>query len=150
MDDVRQAVGVFAFDQDQWLMIKKIKRMDTEGEGEGIEERWDIVKGGVEPDDETLCHAAIRELGEETGSGKFEIRKAFDDSITFSYPDDVAEDMGYDGQKTHMFLARFTGARDDLVADGEEVGAVRFLDRDEFMSKIPFDDVKAFFNDNVA
>lgn len=147
MEDIRQAVGIFVVHESDWLMIEKIKRMDADETK--MESRWDIVKGGVEPGDDSLEVAALRELVEETGSDAYTIEESFDEPISFSYPHDVAEEMGYDGQSTHMFLATFQGDAEDLDPDEKEIGSVAFFDRDTFVEKIPFNDVRQYYLDHI-
>ncbi|MGE6259711.1 NUDIX hydrolase [Heyndrickxia sporothermodurans] len=87
----RRAIGVIILQDDECLLVKKVKVADLQTKF-GI---WDFPKGGVEPN-ESLEQALFRELKEETGSNKYQIIKLFDEKITFPFDEKQKNKIGFD------------------------------------------------------
>jgi putative (di)nucleoside polyphosphate hydrolase len=61
---IRKAVGALVFQDDEYIVVHKIKSVDIKSDIKG---HWDLPKGGVQEADEDLEKAIFRELKEETG-----------------------------------------------------------------------------------
>lgn len=64
---IRHAVGAIVFQEDEVLLVHKVKRSEAASELDSFQAEWDFPKGGVK-DGEFLEDAILRELFEETGS----------------------------------------------------------------------------------
>jgi len=79
-------------------------------------ESWQMPQGGIDKG-ETAEVAALRELGEETGTDKAQILTLLDGDFAYDLPDHligVALHGKYRGQKQSWFVLRFTGADSDI------------------------------------
>jgi putative (di)nucleoside polyphosphate hydrolase len=82
---------------------------------------WQMPQGGVDPG-EALEPAALRELGEETGVGPehVELVARLPEDLFYDLPPELVGKLWggrYRGQRQSWFLARFTGADDDIDLD---------------------------------
>ncbi len=113
------------------------KRLDQTIEG------WQMPQGGID-DGEDARAAALRELQEETGTGKARIIAERPDWLTYDLPAHlvgIAFKGKYRGQKQKWFLMRFTGtdADIDLHAHEPEFSDWQWFDLDEIPKLIvPF------------
>jgi putative (di)nucleoside polyphosphate hydrolase len=106
-------------------------------------ESWQMPQGGIDAG-ETPQEAVLRELKEETGTGKAEIVRAHPDWLAYDLPPHligVALHGKYRGQKQKWFALRFTGKDSDidLRTHEPEFAAWRWVTMDELPKLIvPF------------
>lgn len=107
---------------------------------------WQMPQGGVDEGEE-LEGAVLRELGEETGLApdKVVLLKRMNDDIAYDLPDELQGKLWggrYRGQRQTWFLARFTGADDDIRLDAHqpaEFDAWQWIDPEQLPEMIvPF------------
>jgi len=146
---IRKAVGAIIKKDDLFLLIHKVKMMNSSNGPEKIKPRWDFPKGGVKVVDANLEKAILRELKEETGSKKYKIIKEFEEKIIFEFPDEFKKKMGFQKQETTMFLIDFLGDQSELESQDEEIDDIRFFSREEVNKRLIFEDSKDFFNKNI-
>lgn len=146
---IRKAVGAIVKQKDLFLLIHKVKMMNSLNGPEKIKPRWDFPKGGVKSSDLNIELAILRELKEETGSGEYKILKKFDEKIIFDFPEEVKDKLGFDGQEVTMFLIEFYGDKNGLKSQDDEIDDINFFSREDVNNKISFQDSKYFFNRNV-
>ncbi|WP_026021775.1 NUDIX hydrolase [Bacillus timonensis] len=144
---IRQAVGAIVMKDNQFLLAHKTK-INTLTGSEKIKGEWDFIKGGIEDSDESVQHAMLRELKEETGCTDFLIKKQFPDQICFEFPEKMK--IGYERQETTMFLVEFTGVIADLLPIDEEIAELQFFAREEVIDKLTHEDTKSFFIKNLS
>lgn len=110
----RRGVGVMLLNARNQVFVGK--RSDASGSS------WQMPQGGIDPG-ETPRQAALRELAEETGIEKAEIIAETEDWLSYDLPPELVGRVWggrYRGQTQKWFLARFTGADDDIDLDGDE------------------------------
>lgn len=135
---IRNAVGAVVFQNNEYLLVHKVKSIDVETDANG---HWDLPKGGIQESDESLEAAILRELKEETGSTKYRIICRFDRKIYFSF----SNTHKYDRQETDMFYVEYFGNREDLKSLDEEIDKVKFFRKNEVMSILCFEETREFF-----
>ncbi|WP_274365304.1 histidine phosphatase family protein [Paenibacillus thermotolerans] len=140
---VREAVGAIVIQGDECMLVQKIM-----GAGEKVEATWDFPKGGVEPTDADHQDALARELSEETGSTAYQILQRFEDPICFPFSEHVRRKIGFESQKTTMFLVRYSGDRTDLKPKDEEIGNIKFVKLAQVLSSITYEESADFFQRN--
>ncbi|UTR06789.1 NUDIX domain-containing protein [Alkalihalobacillus sp. LMS6] len=141
---IRQAVGAIVVTKDAYVLVCKSWQNTKDGK-ERIEDEWDIVKGGVEDEDESLEAAVLRELYEETGSKAFILRDPFREKLTFAFPPEVKKRIGFETQETTVFLVEFTGDLEDLTPKDKEISKLKAVGSDQLMDYITHDETKQFF-----
>ncbi|MFW6025816.1 MAG: NUDIX domain-containing protein [Candidatus Woesearchaeota archaeon] len=146
---IRKAVGAIVKQNDLFLLIHKIKMMNSLNGPEKIKPRWDFPKGGIKKSDLNLEQAILRELKEETGSDNYKIVKKFNEKIVFDFPDEIKEKLGFHRQEVTMFLVEFSGDTKLLKSQDDEIDNINFFSRDEVNNMISFQDSKDFFNRNI-
>ena len=146
---IRRAVGAIVQREGQFLLIHKVKMMNSLNGPEKINPRWDFPKGGVKSSDIDLNSAILRELKEETGSENYAIKKMFEDTIVFQFPDKIKEKIGFDSQEVTMFLVDFLGHPSELKSQDEEIDDIRFFSKEEVLNMIEFEDSRSFFKNHV-
>ncbi|GKU25129.1 NUDIX hydrolase [Clostridium folliculivorans] len=134
---IRQAVGAVVFQKNEYLLVHKIKNIDSETDIIG---HWDFPKGGVEKSDKDIENAILRELREETGSDNYRIIKRFDNEICFTFP----KGYKYDMQETVMFYVEYQGDREDLASQDEEIDDVKFFSKDVLMKTLFLEETREF------
>jgi putative (di)nucleoside polyphosphate hydrolase len=105
----RRGVGIALFNADGLVFAGE--RIDTPG-------AWQMPQGGIDPDEEPWP-AALRELGEETGTNKAEFL-AETGWLRYELPANLvghAWKGRYRGQEQKWFAARFTGTDADIALD---------------------------------
>lgn len=147
--NVRKTVGAIVKKGNLFLLIHKVKMMNSSKGPEKIKPRWDFPKGGVKDTDADLEQAILRELKEETGSDQYRIIKEFDEKITFNFPEDIKKKLGFESQETTMFFIEFLGNEDLLKPQDAEIDDLRFFSKQEVENAIVFDDSKDFFKRNT-
>ncbi|GAA0329848.1 hypothetical protein GCM10008967_20410 [Bacillus carboniphilus] len=146
---IRIAVGAVVQCGDRYLLVNKKKINDTQN-GEGIEiDEWDIPKGGVKEQDQSLEEAVLRELHEETGSSSFELKDKFEEKIVFDFPVELKSIIGFDKQETTMFFAEYVGDGGDLSPIDEEIGEIKFVTEEEFVEIVHHCETVEFLKKNV-
>ena len=146
---IRKAVGAIVKQKDLFLLIHKVKMMNSLNGPEKIKPRWDFPKGGVKQSDLNLEQAILRELKEETGSDNYKIVKQFNEKIVFDFPDKIKDKLGFHSQEVTMFLVEFLGDKKLLKSQDDEIDNINFFSKDEVNNMISFQDSKDFFNRNI-
>lgn len=139
---IRKAVGAVVFQDNEYLLVHKVKSIDTKS---NITGQWDFPKGGVYELDENLEAAILRELREETGSNNYNIISRFDKKICFTFP----EGHRYDKQETVMFYIEYLGNRRELKSKDEEVDKVKFFSKDEVMNILKLEETQKFLSEVI-
>ncbi|TCT17134.1 putative (di)nucleoside polyphosphate hydrolase [Natranaerovirga pectinivora] len=134
---IRKAVGAVVFQNNEYLLIHKVKNSDC---NEDISGHWDFPKGGVIDQDSDLESSVLRELKEETGSTNYRIVYKFDPKICFSFP----AGYKYDSQETVMFYVEYLGNREDLTPQDEEIDKVEFYSKEYLLRLISQQETYAF------
>ncbi|MEO4053005.1 NUDIX hydrolase [Solibacillus sp. CAU 1738] len=142
---IRTAVGAIIYQGKEILLVHKVKISSIKNSNNHISGDWDFLKGGVEEDDKDLQDALLRELEEETGSTNYKIIKQLDEKISFSFPEDVAQKIGYIKQETTMYIVEYLGDGSDLMPKDDEINAVEFLNSDEVFERLTHQDTKEFY-----
>ncbi|MFS0864060.1 NUDIX hydrolase [Fredinandcohnia sp. 179-A 10B2 NHS] len=146
---IRQAVGAIVYKDDLFLVVQKTKINTLEGKKK-IDGEWDVVKGGVEPVDQTLEHAILRELEEETGSSQFKVISQYQRKICFDFPSEIQNKIGYEKQETTMFLVEFTDEKETLIPKDDEIAELQFLRVDDLIQRVTHEDTKTFIIQNLS
>lgn len=139
-EKIRKAVGAVVFQNDEYLLVHKVKSINTKANLVG---HWDFPKGGVQESDEGLENAMLRELKEETGSDNYKIIKKFHEKISFAFP----KTHKYDKQETIMFYVEYMGDREELKPQDEEIDEVKFFSRDEVKKVLSLEETCKFINE---
>lgn len=142
---IRRAVGVIATQQQEVLLVYKVKVMDGKSGAESIPGEWDFPKGGVKPDDTHLVSAALRELREETGSDQYSIVREFPERICFTFAPADQEKLGYQRQETIMFHAEYHGDGSDLHPQDQEIAETCFVSVKEALLMLTHQESRDFF-----
>ncbi len=104
----RAGVGIILLNSAN--LVFAAKRIDMKAEA------WQMPQGGID-EGETPEQAAMRELGEETGTHKAEIIGSNDTWYTYDLPDNLVPVIWggrYRGQKQKWFVLRFLGQDSDI------------------------------------
>ena len=104
----RPCVGLMLLNRQGQVFVGK--RIDQTVEG------WQMPQGGIDAGEEPRT-AALRELQEETGTGKAEIIAEMEDWITYDLPPHlvgIAFHGKYRGQRQKWFALRFLGEDRDI------------------------------------
>jgi len=137
---IRKAVGALVFQNNEYLLVHKVKSVDMKSDMKG---HWDFPKGGIQESDEDLESAILRELKEETGSTNYKIISRFDKKICFTFP----STHKYDSQETVMFHIEYLGDRKDLKAQDEEIDEVGFYSKDDLMRVLSLEETREFLSE---
>jgi len=89
--------------------------------------------------------ALKRELLEEIGTEKFDNIQELPFGFYFDFPKDVQEKSGFIGQEVKLFLADFYGTEEDINIDMDEISNFLFLDKEEFLKKLSFENTRNSF-----
>ncbi len=118
----------------QILIVQKSSYKDNE---------WDIPGGGVEEGEKPEV-AIIRELSEELGSSKFEVIKASKLIDSYEWPDELIKQKikenkpVYRGQQRTQFLVKFTGEKNELKTQEEEIKEIKWVFTNELPAHFVF------------
>lgn len=137
---IRKAVGAVIFQNDEYLLVHKIKSVDIKSD---IKSHWDLPKGGVQETDEDLEKAILRELKEETGSTNYKIISRFHKKICFTFH----STHKYDSQETVMFYIEYLGDRKDLKPQDEEIDGVKFYSKNDVMKILSLEETRGFLSE---
>lgn len=142
---IRKAVGAIIYQEDEILLVHKVKMSEAKSGPEKIVGEWDFPKGGVKPSDLNLEEALLRELYEETGSKDYQIISQFDQKVYFEFSQDIKEKIGYDSQETTMFYVEFQGNRASLRPIDDEISQVKFVNRDKVLDELSYEETKKYY-----
>jgi len=84
MPKIRQAVGAIIRQEQEYLLVHKVKGMDGPHGSRSIPGIWDFPKGGIQSG-ETASEAILREVREETGGVCYRIIEQFAETIDFAF-----------------------------------------------------------------
>lgn len=144
MPKIRQAVGAIIRQGQEYLLVHKVKIIDTLDGSRSIPGVWDLPKGGIKPG-ETAFEAVLREVREETGAERCQIIKQFDETISFAFDEQTRRAIGYDRQETMMFLIEYFGNHSELYPLDEEIDQVRFFPAHEVCQYLAHQKTKEYF-----
>ncbi|HLZ55980.1 MAG TPA: NUDIX hydrolase [Ktedonosporobacter sp.] len=144
MQRIRHAVGAIIQQGQEYLLVHKVKGMDTLGGPRSIPGMWDFPKGGMKAG-ETTIEAVLREVREETGGERYRIVKQFDETIDFAFDEQTRQSIGYDRQETTMFLLAYLGDRLELGPLDEEIDQVHFFSALEVCQHLAHRETKDYF-----
>jgi putative (di)nucleoside polyphosphate hydrolase len=146
---IRKAVCAIVEKENKFLLVHKVKIMDSKSGAEKIKGEWDFSKGGVKPFETDIKEAVLRELKEETGSTKYKIIKEFEEKIKFDFPQNIKEKIGFDGQETTVFLLQYLGDGSEIKPQDEEIDLIKFIEKDMVLEKLAHEEMKDFFKRNI-
>lgn len=141
-ENVRNAVGAIVTQNNEILLVHKVKMMDVVEGGCNIVGTWDFPKGGVLVSDTSLEEALMRELQEETGSKQYKIEKRFKETIDFNFP----KGYKYHTQKTVMYHVSYIGDRSDIKVQDDELDDIKFVKYEDVFSSLELEETRIFFN----
>lgn len=110
----RTGVGIILLNPANHVFVAK--RIDMKAEA------WQMPQGGID-EGETPEKAAMRELGEETGTDKARIIGTNDKWYTYDLPDELVPVIWggrFRGQKQKWFVLRFLGKDSDINIETDE------------------------------
>jgi len=142
---IRKAVGVIVEKGGKFLLVHKVKMMDSKKGPEKIAGEWGFSIGGVKPGEIDLSKALLRELKEETGSDKYKIVREFKEKMCFTFPPLIQKKLGFEKQETTMFLVEYLGDCSDIAPQDEEIDKIEFYTKDEVIAKLHHDNSREFF-----
>ena len=106
--------------------------------------QWDFPGGGVD-EGEKPKDAVLRELKEELGSNAFEIVRKSPFIDRFEWPKE-AQQRGFDkhgkwwrGQEKHQFITRFTGNKDEIIIQNDEIRKISWVPYSELEKFLIFE-----------
>ena len=137
---IRYAVGAIILCDNQFVLVHKVKNTNIQQtlSEDGV---WDFLKGGVEENEKQL-ETLRRELFEELSIKKFNIICSVSTPLCFDFPQ--IDDYPYKSQETYFYIIRVDN-RESIQPDNSEIDSVRFVDLDEVMSVLTFDETKNYF-----
>ena len=142
---IRKAVGAIIIKSaNKVLLVHKANICDCKN-GNIKADSWDFIKGGVK-NNETMLDALKREIFEETGIEQFVIKKEIEDKIFFEFPLDLKSSIGYDAQKTTMYLVEIDEQPDDLKCADDEIDGYDFVDIDSVSGRLSQEETLEFWN----
>ena len=108
----RAGVGICLLNRSKKIWIGQ--RTDTPSLLPGAP-AWQMPQGGIDGG-ESAREAALREVLEETGSGKVEILARAPQTLSYDLPEEIIGRVlkGYVGQKQTWFVMRFMGEDEDF------------------------------------
>ncbi len=132
----RQGVNAIVVDLDNdFLIVQKNSYKKNE---------WDFPGGGLE-DGENPEQGILRELHEELGSTDFQIVKQSPIIIKFDWPQENI-DLGFRkygkwwrGQEKLQFIVRFTGDKEELDMQEDELRSIKWVKYSELQEHLVFD-----------
>ncbi len=131
----RKGVNAVVVDKNNLLLI-----VQKQNYGQN---QWDFPGGGLE-DNEDPKGGILRELKEELGSTEFEIIEQSPIKNRFEWPQQSIEDnfkkhgKWYRGQEKYQFIIRFTGNKDSLMLQDEEIRQIKWVPYSELKNHLIF------------
>lgn len=129
-------IGFIADDKGEILLIQSHAYREND---------WRQPGGGVD-EGETHEEALLRELLEELGSSKFEIVKESKHINKYDWPDNlvvsdvIKKDRVFRGQEQKQFLVKFSGIREEITIQEEELRAAKWVKVDDLKEHLNFKD----------
>jgi 2,3-bisphosphoglycerate-dependent phosphoglycerate mutase len=142
---IRKAVGAIIIDASNKVLLVHKANICNSKDGINKVNSWDFIKGGVK-NNETTLEALKREVFEETGIEHFIIKKEFEEKICFGFPSDLRDSIGYDTQKTTMFLVQIDEQPVDLRCMDDEIDGYDFVDIENVSGKLTQEETQKFWN----
>ncbi|MCX6708954.1 MAG: NUDIX hydrolase [Candidatus Woesearchaeota archaeon] len=142
---IRKAVAAIVEKEGKFLLVHKVKMMDSKQGPEKIEGEWGFSIGGVKPGEIDFSKALMRELKEETGSDNYRIVRKFEEKMCFTFPPHIQKKLGFEKQETTMFLVEYLGDGTDITPQDEEIDKIEFFTKDELIAKLHHDNSREFF-----
>lgn len=131
----RQAtLGIVIDEDEQFLLVQKLNYRENE---------WSFAGGGIE-ENETPKQAVLRELEEELGSKKFEVIAESKISYSYEWPDHIIINQSqktgrlYRGNQIKYFLSKFSGDKEELKLQTDELKAIRWVTLEELPKHLVF------------
>ena len=141
---IRKAVGAIITYNNEYLLVHKVKIMNSLQGTVNIPGIWDFPKGGMKAS-ETAMEAILRELREETGSQHYRIIKQCDEKIEVDFDEATRQLTGYEQQEITMFTGEFLGVLTDLQPQDEEIDDICFLPCEKVIEYLSHDESRKFF-----
>lgn len=140
----RIAVGaIIVVDSDHMIVVEK-QTIETINGKVYREPEFDFVKGGVVAG-ERMEEALFRELYEETGSDNYDILEKLDQKLTFDFPKEVADQIGYLTQITHFYIVNYKGNVNELAPNDREIKAIHVLKQENVLNQLTHPETKNYF-----
>jgi putative (di)nucleoside polyphosphate hydrolase len=120
----KSTVALILNRNNQILIIQKQSYKDNE---------WDFPGGGIDGD-ETASEAILRELREELGSEKFEIKKIDKNLDKYDWPKNYILERfkkhgkTYLGQERTRFLVKFNGEESEIKIEEDEIRKFKWIE----------------------
>lgn len=132
----KKSSAVIVDDENNFLLVQLHSYKD---------DNWNFCGGGIE-EGEDEEKALLRELQEELDSSDFKIVKKSDHTKFYDWPDwmiigDIEKGKTniYRGQEESYFLVKFTGNKEDIKIQEDELRAVKWVKYDQLKDHLTFD-----------
>src|SRR5258708_40166472 len=129
------AIGIITDSENNFLVVQMVDYRKND---------WRFPGGGVEigeKEEETI----LRELKEELGTNQFEILKRSGNIIKYDWPEHIMinqiknKNRYFRGQTQTQFLIKFTGNKDDIKVDAQELRQIKWIKREDFKDHLHFE-----------
>ncbi len=110
------------------------------------EEIWCFVQGGIE-EGEKEEEAVLREIREEIGDVKVEIKKRWPKVHRYDFSEELANKKGFKGQEQSIWFVDFLGNYKDINISNGELEKVKWVKKEEIMNYFAFPEQKEFFKE---
>jgi len=131
----RKGANAFVVLGNEFLIVQKSNYGDNQ---------WDVPGGGID-EGESVEEGMIRELTEELGTDKFEVLGQSDIVNRYDWPDEVIQQSfrkkgkWYGGQDKYQFLVKFTGNKEDIKFQKDEIKKIKWITEEELKDHLVFE-----------
>jgi putative (di)nucleoside polyphosphate hydrolase len=143
---MREAVGAVVEHNGRFLLVHKVKAMDTIGGPTEMDGEWGFPGGGIRKC-EDIQIALRRELSEETGLLTYSSDKELP-AIRFEFSPEYRRRSGFERQHTRMFLVRCEQPS-EIATTNPEIDSAKFFTREEVLSMLHHQSAKDYFQSLV-